>query len=159
MQLTTVRPLLDFSLAGFRSGNDWDLSLYDLRCQAEPEDGWFLVRCKGNETYAASFQLASADAGRWMLGKIACEQSRVTHKYVYSVYIFGGSKDISAFCPTAADLASTIRSLENLGMESIVSENDLWEQADEDVFSSEGFSERPQDVIFEMMFGGGSWAS
>lgn len=156
--LTNMRPLLGFSLAAFRSNTDWDLSLYNLRCRAEREDGWFLLRCKGNESYAASFQLEADDAGRWMLGKIESVPSRARNGALrFDIYLFGGSRDLTTFCIDERGLLASIRSLDELGMESLIADDSEWESTEEDVFTSEGFTERPQDVILEMMFGGESW--
>lgn len=156
MNFVNIRPLLSIPLAAFPVGTGDANALFNLRAKAKKTDGWFLLKCDDPSSHAASFILEGDYVGGWMLGKIEAVPSKFSAGDRYEVFLYGGSLDLSVFCLDEVELLETLKALSVHGMDDLLGHAFAlgWEKAMDDVFGMYGFSERPVDVTFEMLFGG-----
>jgi len=152
MDFKNIKPILNFPLACFPNPGGRGGELYELRVRAVRTDGWFMVKCDAEHTFAGSFPLQGDHEGEYMLGRIQQSPSVVSKDVIrYEVFIHGGSKDATAFCQDEEELLAVIDRLDRRGMAFVIDGSAYWE-ATQDIPFENYFTDFPQDITFEMLF-------
>ncbi len=152
MKFVHVRNILEFPLSCFLPVvGDRAQNLYQIRLGATRTDGFFLIRLDKDDHFASSFTLQGVEAGEYLLGHIEAFPSKAREgQLCYDVYVHGGARDATCFCPTEVQLIEMFVGLETNGASEMFT-NDTWEGTIEDPFG-EYFDVFPVDQRFVVAF-------
>lgn len=154
MNYKMIIPLLEVPIGSIMSTDNMGASLYELRCEARSHEGWFLLKCRVSETHSASMKLTAPYSGEWLVGKIErCPSLYAAYPDRFEILIHGGSVNVSGFCVDEVELVSYLTLLNDNGLSEVMGGNGRWEGACDDPFTKVGFTDRPHDFSFELLFG------